>query len=64
MAAAELEQWWNCERKKTKREKNEKDRGVPTYKGISKQTGAKIEEELNNDYPTKWTPRFSEDIKR
>ena len=62
--AAELEQWWGCERKKTKREKNGKDQGVPIYKGISKQAGAKIEEDPNNDYPTKRTPRFSEDIKR
>ena len=45
-----------------KREKNEKDRGVPIYKGISKQAGMKIEEDPNNDYPTKRTPQFLEDI--
>ena len=61
--AAELEQRWSCERKKRKREKNEKDRGVPIYKGISEQVGTKIEEDPNNDYPTKRMPRFSEGIK-
>ena len=50
--------------RRRRREKNEKDRGMPIYKGISKQAGVKIEEDPNNDYPTKWTPRFSEDIKR
>ena len=50
--------------RRRRREKNEKDRGVPIYKGISEQAGAKIEEDPNNDYPTKRTPRFSEDIKR
>ena len=61
--AAVLEQRWGCERKKTKRGKNEKDQVVPIYKRISRQAGAKIEEDPNNDYPTKRTPRFSEDIK-
>ena len=40
-----------------------KDLVVPIYKGISEQAGAKIEEDPNNDYPTKRTPRFSEGIK-
>ena len=44
-------------------EKNEKDRGVPIYKGISEPASAKIEEDPNNDYPNKRTPRFSEGIK-
>ena len=39
-----------------------KDQVVPIDKGISEQAGAKIEEDPNNDYPTKRTPRFSEDI--
>ena len=39
-----------------------KDQVVPIYKGISEQAGMKIEEDPNNDYPTKWTPRFLEDI--
>ena len=30
-----------------RREKNEKDRGVPIYKGIREQAGAKIEEDPN-----------------
>ena len=62
--AAEPEQRQGCKRNKTKREKNEKDRDVPIYKGISKQAGAKIEEDPNNDYPAKRTPRLSEDFKR
>ena len=33
------------------------------YKGISEQASEKIEEDPNNDYPAKWTPRFSEGIK-
>ena len=45
------------------KEKNEKDWGMPIYKEISEQEGAKIEEDPNNDYPTKRTPQFSEDIK-
>ena len=49
--------------RRRRREKNEKDRGVPIYKGISEQAGAKIEEDPNNDYPTKRTPRFSKGIK-
>ena len=40
-----------------------KDQVVPIYKGISEQAGAKIEEDPNNDYPTKRTPRFLEGIK-
>ena len=36
---------------------------MPIYKGISEQAGAKIEEDPNNGYPTKRTPRFSEGIK-
>ena len=40
-----------------------KDRGVPIYKEISEQAGVKIEEEPNNGYLTRWTPRFSEGIK-
>ena len=58
-----LEQQEGCERKKTEREKNEEGRGVPIYKEKCEQTGAKIEEEPNNGYPTTQTPRFSEDIK-
>ena len=45
------------------REENEEGRGMPIYKEISEQTGAKIEEEPNNGYLTRWTPRFSEGIK-
>ena len=45
------------------REKNEEGRGVPIYKEKCEQTGAKIEGEPNNGYPTTQTPRFSEDIK-
>ena len=45
------------------REENEEGRGVPIYKGKGEQMGAKIEEEPNNGYITRWTPRFSEDIK-
>ena len=40
-----------------------KDRGMPIYKEISEHAGAKIEEEPNNGYLTRWTPRFSEGIK-
>ena len=58
-----LEQQECCERKKTEREKNEEGRGVPIYKGKGEQTGAKIEEEPNDGYLTRWTPRFSEGIK-
>ena len=36
---------------------------MPIYKGISEQAGTKIEEDPNNDYPTKRTPLFSEGIK-
>ena len=35
---------------------------MPIYKEIGEQAGTKIEDGQNNDYPTKWTPRFSEDI--
>ena len=34
------------------REKNEEGRGMPIYKEKCEQTGAKIEEEPNNGYPT------------
>ena len=46
--------------------KTKKEEGPtkPIYKGISEQAGARIEEDQNNDYPAKRTPRFSEDIKR
>ena len=40
-----------------------KGRDMPIYKGKGEQTGAKIEEEPNNGYLTRWTPRFSEGIK-
>ena len=59
---AKLEQQGVCERKKTEKERNEKDWSVPIYKGMSEQAGAKIEQDQSNDYPAKWTPRFSEDI--
>ena len=36
---------------------------MPIYKGKGEQMGAKIEEEPNNGYLTRWTPRFSEGIK-
>ena len=36
----------------------------PIYKGTGEQAGTKIKADQNNDYPAKWTPRFSEDIKR
>ena len=36
---------------------------MPIYKEKCEQTGAEIEEEPNNGYPTRQTPRFSEDIK-
>ena len=39
-----------------------KDLVVPIYTGISEQAGVKIEEDPNDDYPAKWTPRFSKDI--
>ena len=56
--AAELERQRRCERKK----KKEEGMAKPIYKGISEQAGAKIEEDQSNDYPAKWTPRFSENI--
>ena len=37
---------------------------MPIYKETGEQASAKIEEDQNNDYPAKRTPRFSEDIKR
>ena len=40
-----------------------KGRGVPIHKGKGDRTGAKIEEDPNNDYPTKQTPRFWEALK-
>ena len=36
---------------------------MPIYKQKGEQMGAKIEEELNNGYPTTQMPRFSEGIK-
>ena len=36
---------------------------MPIYKEISEQAGAKIEEDPNNGYLTKWTPRLLEGIK-
>ena len=49
--------------RRRRRRKDEKHQVVPIYKGLSKQAGAKIEEDPNNDYLTKRTPRFSEGIK-
>ena len=46
-----------------RREKNDNYRVVPIYKGIREQAGIKIEEDPNNGYPTKRTPRFSKGIK-
>ena len=40
-----------------------KDRGMPIYKGIIQKAGAKIKEDSNNGYLTRWTPRSSEGIK-
>ena len=47
-----LEQQDGCERKKTERDKNEEGQCMPIYKEKCEQTGAKIEEEPNNGYPT------------
>ena len=58
--AREAERWREDGRKKKKGERLAK----PIYKGISEQASAKNEEDQNNDYPAKRTPRFSEDIKR
>ena len=63
LTAAELERQWGLREEEDEEEKNEKDQGVPIYKGLSEQEGAKIEEDPNNDYPTKRTPQFSEGIK-
>ena len=56
--AREAERWREDGRKK----KKEEGPAVPIYKEISEQAGVKNEEDQSNDYPAKWTPRFSEDI--
>ena len=37
---------------------------VSIYKGVREEAVAKIKETRINDYPNKWTPRFSEGIKK
>ena len=53
-----------AERQQEDGRKKKKEEGLAKliYKGISEQVGAKIKEDPNNDYPTKWTPRFSKDV--
>ena len=58
-AAAELERQRGGERRKKKKEEGP---AMPIYKEIGERAGAKIEEDQSNDYPAKWTPRFSETI--
>ena len=56
--AREAKRW----REEGRKKKKEEELVVPIYKGISEWAGAKIEEDRSNDYPAKWTPRFSENI--
>ena len=62
--ATELEQQQRSRDEEDEEERRMRKTGrMPIYKGISEQAGAKIEEDPNNGYLTKWTPRFSEGIK-
>ena len=58
-AAVELERQRGGEIRKKKKEEGPV---MPIYKEIGERIGAKIKGDQNDDYPAKWTPRFSESI--